>query len=141
MVTIGVVALACAICGAYIYVETRRLQLVQNRVRLKVYDELLHAVTEINIAGEDEYKMDLAKKHLAYILNRLNLVAGPRVLVHVNELLDFLNQAQESGFDVLKQLNILNKLVQAARQEMDPESARVLEEAQFRFRFYNPPRG
>jgi hypothetical protein len=114
---------------------------VQNRVRLKVYDELLHAVTEINIAGEDEYKMDLAKKHLAYILNRLNLVAGPRVLVHVNELLDFLNQAQESGFDVLKQLNILNKLVQAARQEMDPESARVLEEAQFRFRFYNPPRG
>jgi hypothetical protein len=86
------------------------------------------------------YKLNIAKKKLAYNLNRLNLVAGEEVLKQVNELLDFLNETPDGNFDVLKQLNILNNLIRAARKDLDPASARSLEESGFRFRFYAPPR-
>ncbi|OPX67451.1 MAG: hypothetical protein A4E37_01401 [Methanoregulaceae archaeon PtaB.Bin056] len=140
VVTTGVVAVACVLCGTYIYSDLRARESVQNRVKLKVYVSLLQAVTEINVAGGDAYSLDRAKRHLAFTLNQVNLVAGPQVLLHVNELLDFLNETREGDYDVLKEKNILNAIVKAARRELDPSSARALEESQFRFRFYNPPR-
>jgi hypothetical protein len=97
-------------------------------------------VTELNVAGDDTYKLNIAKKRLAYTLNRLNLVAGEEVLKQVNELLDFLNEAPDGKFDVLQQLNILNTIIKAARRDLDPASARALEESGFRYRFYAPPR-
>jgi hypothetical protein len=140
MVIAGVVAVAAVISCTYLYAESRELRLVRNRQKLKVYNDLLCAITRITIAGGDAYALGQAKRNLAFILNRVNLIAGPEVLMHVNELLDFLNEAREGEYDVLKEKNILNAIVQAARRELDPESARVLEEAQFRYRFYNPPR-
>ncbi|MDD1717565.1 MAG: hypothetical protein LUO88_00685, partial [Methanoregulaceae archaeon] len=73
-------------------------------------------------------------------LNRINLNAGPGVLSHVNELLDFLNECTDNDYDVLKQLNILNSIVRAVRDEIDPESMRALGESNFRFRFFSPPK-
>jgi len=46
--------------------------------KLKVYTDLLNAITELNLAGGDPYKMDIAKKNLAMTLNRLNLVGSTR---------------------------------------------------------------
>ncbi|MDH7511150.1 MAG: hypothetical protein QHH04_08950 [Methanolinea sp.] len=140
MVIAGVVAVAAVISCAYLYAESRELRFLRNRQKLKVYNDLLCAVTRLTVAGGDAYALSQAKRNLAFVLNRVNLVAGPEVLGHVNELLDFLNETREGGYDVLKEKNILNAIVQAARTELDPESARVLEEARFRYRFYNPPR-
>ncbi len=141
VVTTGVIIIVAALCLTYILTQGRELTLVRNRYKLKVYEELFHAITELNVAGDDGYKLDRAKMHLAYTLNRLNIVAGKEVLKHVNELLDFLNECQDSDYEVLKQLNILNNIVRAVRRDLDPASARQLEESQFRFRFYSPPRG
>jgi hypothetical protein len=140
VVTIGVIVVIAALCVTYLYAESRELRLVRSRYRLKVYEELLHAVTELNVSGADAYKLNISKKKLAYTLNRLNLVASEGVLKQVNELLDFLNETPEGNFDVLKQLNILNNIIRAARRDLDPASARTLEESGFRFRFYAPPR-
>jgi hypothetical protein len=140
VVTIGVIVVIAALCITYLYAEARELRLVRSRYRLKVYEELLHAVTELNVSGADAYKLNAAKKRLAYTLNRLNLVASEGVLKQVNELLDFLNEAPEGNFDVLKQLNILNNIIREARKDLDPASARALEESGFRYRFYAPPR-
>jgi hypothetical protein len=140
VVTIGVIVVIAALCVTYLYAENREFRLVRSRYRLKVYEELLHAVTELNVAGADTYKLSNAKKRLAYTLNRLNLVAGEEVLKQVNELLDFLNEAPEGNLDVLQQLNILNNIIKAARRDLDPASARALEESGFRYRFYAPPR-
>jgi hypothetical protein len=140
VVTLGVIVVVCASCAAYLYSESRELRMVRDRHKLKMYEELFHAITELNIAGTDAYKADRAKKHLAYTLNRMNLVAGKDVLKNVNALLDFLNETPEGGYDVLKQLNIMNTIVKAIRREIDPATARELEESQFRFRFYSPPR-
>lgn len=140
VVTVGVIVVIAALSVTYLYAEGRELRLVRSRYRLKVYEELLHAVTDLNVSAGDVYKLNIAKKKLAYNLNRLNLVAGEGVLKQVNELLDFLNETPDGNFDVLKQLNILNNLIRAARKDLDPASARSLEESGFRFRFYAPPR-
>lgn len=140
VVTIGVIVVVCTICAAYLYSESRELRVIQNRHKLKVYEDLFHAITELNVAGTDPYKAERAKKHLAYTLNRMNLVANRDILKNVNLLLDFLNETPEGEYDVLKQLNILNSIVKAIRREIDPVTARGLEESQFRFRFYSPPR-
>jgi hypothetical protein len=140
VVTIGVIVVIAALSVTYLYAESRELRLVRSRYRLKVYEELLHAVTDLNVSAGDLYKLNIAKKKLAYNLNRLNLVAGEDVLKQVNELLDFLNETPDGNFDVLKQLNILNNIIRAARKDLDPASARSLEESGFRFRFYAPPR-
>lgn len=140
VVTIGVIVVVAALCLTYLYAESRELRLVRSRYRLKVYEELFHAITDMNVAGTDGYKLDLAKKRLAFTLNRLNLVASEEVLRHVNELLDFLNETPEGNFDVLRQLNILNAIVRAARKDLDPASAQAIEASGFRFRFYSPIR-
>lgn len=140
VVTIGVIVVVAALCMTYLYAESRELRLVRSRYRLKVYEELFHAITDMNVAGTDGYKLDLAKKRLALTLNRLNLVASEEVLRHVNELLDFLNETPEGNFDVLRQLNILNNVVRAARKDLDPASAQAIDASGFRFRFYSPLR-
>jgi len=140
VVTIGVIVVVAALCLTYLYAESRELRLVRSRYRLKVYEELFHAMTDMNVAGTDGYKLELAKKRLAFTLNRLNLVASEEVLRHVNELLDFLNETPEGNFDVLRQLNILNNIVRAARKDLDPASAQAIEASGFRFRFYSPLR-
>ena len=140
VVTIGVIVVVAALCLTYLYAESRELRLVRSRYRQKVYEELFHAITDMNVAGTDGYKVELAKKRLAFTLNRLNLVASEEVLRHVNELLDFLNETPEGNFDVLRQLNILNNIVRAARKDLDPASAQAIEASGFRFRFYSPLR-
>lgn len=140
VVTIGVIVVIAAVCITYLYAESRELRLVRSRYCLKVYEELFHAITELNVAGTDTYKLERGKKRLAYTLNRLNLLASEEVLKHVNDLLDFLNETPDGNFDVLRQVNILNNIIMAARRDLDPASARVLEESGFRFRFYSPPR-
>jgi hypothetical protein len=140
VVTIGVVVVIVALCITYLYAEGRELRLVRSRYRLKVYEELFNAVTELNVSGADAYKLTVAKKRLAYTLNKLNLVASEGVLKQVNELLDFLNETPEGNFDVLRQLNILNNIVREARKDLDPASARALAESGFRYRFYSPPK-
>lgn len=140
VVTIGVIVVISALCITYLYAESRELRLVRSRYRLKVYEELFHAVTDLNVAGSDVYKLDMAKRRLAHTLNRLNLVASGEVLKNVNELLDFLNETPSGNYDVLRQTNILNTIVRAARKDLDPDSAKELEDTAFRFRFYAPPR-
>jgi len=81
-------------------------------------------VTALSVAGSDSYRLEQAKMALAKALNRLNLVAAPSVLVRVSELLDFLNQNRDGEVDVLKSLNILNAIVLAAREDIDPASAK-----------------
>ncbi|MCG7854379.1 MAG: hypothetical protein MIO88_00845 [Methanoregulaceae archaeon] len=140
VVTIGVIVVVAALCMTYLYAESRELRLVRSRYRLKVYEELFNAITDLNVAGTDGYKLERAKKRLAITLNRLNLVASEDVLRPVNELLDFLNETPDGNFDVLRQLNILNNIVRAARKDLDPASAQAIEATGFRFRFYSPPR-
>jgi hypothetical protein len=115
-------------------------QMFDSRYKMQVYSELLHAVTELNLAGSDSYKLDIAKKNLAYTVNRLNLVAGARVLKSTNDLLDFLNEHSGRDFDTLRLHNILNTLVIEARRDFNPGHARRIEEAQVRFRFFSPPK-
>ena len=108
--------------------------------KLKAYTDLLNAVTEINLAGADSYKMDIAKKNLALTLNRLNLIASSGVLKSVNDLLDFLNEHKEKDFDTLRLHNILNTLVIEARRDLNPSHARRVEESRVRYRFFAPLR-
>ncbi len=121
-------------------IQSRSEQSARIRERRRAYEDLLHAMTALSTAGADPYRLDQAKMALARTLNRLNLIASPEVLAEVNGLLDFLNQYREGEVEVLKSLNILNAIVLAAREEIDPASAKVLEEGQFRFRFYSPRR-
>ena len=140
VVTIGVIVVVVALCLTYLFAESRELRMVRSRYRLKVYEELFHAITDMNVAGSDEYRLDRAKKRMAFTLNRLNLVASEEVLKRVNDLLDFLNEIPEGNFDMLRQLNLLNAIVLAARKDLDPASARAIEASGFRFRFYAPAR-
>src|SRR5512137_1062466 len=108
--------------------------------KLKVYTDLLNAITELNLAGGDPYKMDIAKKNLAMTLNRLNLVGSSGVLKSTSDLLDFLNEHKDKDYDTLRLHNILNTLVIEARRDLNPSHARKVEEAAVRYRFFAPPR-
>jgi hypothetical protein len=135
----GAVVIVIALCATYTVMQMREQRLFRNAVKMKAYEEFFHAITEINVAYGDESGLKRGKIHLARTLNRLNMVASREVLTHVNELLEYLNEVQDNDFDQLKELNILNTLVRAVRKDLDPRSARVFEEPQFRFRFYSPP--
>lgn len=108
--------------------------------KLKVYTDLLNAITELNLSGGDPYKMDIAKKNLAMTLNRLNLIGSTGVLKSTNDLLDFLNEHKDKDYDTLRLHNILNTLVIEARRDLNPSHARKVEEAQVRYRFFAPPK-
>ena len=138
VVTCGVIVILCAFCITLIVIRRHEQQLIERRYKMQVYSELLNAVTGLNLAGNDSYKLDIAKRNLAYTVNRLNLVASARVLKSTNDLLDFLNEHMGKEFDTLRLHNILNTLVNEARRDLNPEHARRVEEAQVRFRFFSP---
>jgi hypothetical protein len=133
-----IIAIAAVICITSISMKKREIKLIRDRHKLKVYQEFFHAVTDLNTAGTDPDRLGRAKMRLAYILDNMNIVAGPQVLKTANEFLDFLNECPDGDYDVLKELNILNTIVRAMRNDLDYKGARELDEAEFRFRFFIP---
>ncbi len=141
VVTGGVVVIVIVAAAVLLQLRASERRMHENTHKLRVYSDLLNAITELNLAGGDSYKMDIAKKNLAMTLNRLNLVGSTGVLKSTNDLLDFLNEHKDKEFDTLRLHNILNTLVIEARRDLNPSHARKVEEAQVRYRFFAPPRG
>ena len=140
VVTCGVVVVIIAAVIALLQLRGAERRMHENTHKLRVYTELLNAITELNLAGGDSYKMDIAKKNLALTLNRLNLVGSIGVLKSTNDLLDFLNEHRDKEFDTLRLHNILKTLVIEARRDLNPSHARRVEDSQVRYRFFSPPR-
>lgn len=140
VVTCGVVVVIIAAAIALLQLRGAERRMHENTHKLRVYTDLLNAITELNLAGGDSYKMDIAKKNLALTLNRLNLVGSIGVLKSTNDLLDFLNEHRDKEFDTLRLHNILNTLVIEARRDLNPSHARRVEDSQVRYRFFSPPR-
>ena len=140
VVTCGVVVVIIIAAVAVLQLRGAERRMHENTHKLRVYTDLLNAITELNLSGGDTYKMDIAKKNLAMTLNRLNLVGSTGVLRSTNDLLDFFNEYKDKEFDTLRLHNILNTLVIEARRDLNPSHARSVEEARVRFRFFAPPR-
>jgi hypothetical protein len=140
VVTCGLVVVILIIAVAVLQLRGSERRMHENTHKLKVYTDLLNAITELNLSGGDPYKTDIAKKNLAMTLNRLNLVGSTGVLRSTNDLLDFLNEYKDKEFDTLRLHNILNTLVIEARRDLNPSHAKNVEEARVRYRFYAPPR-
>ncbi len=140
VVTCGVVVIVIIAVVGMLQLRRAEHRMHENVYKLRIYTDLLNAITELNLSGGDVYKTDIAKKNLAMTLNRLNLVGGTGVLKSTNDLLDFLNEYRDKEFDTLRLHNILNTLVIEARRDLNPGHARKVEEAQVRYRFFAPPR-
>lgn len=141
IVVIGGVVVVIIVCiAAVLHIRRAERRMHENTYKLRVYADLLNAFTELNLAGGDPYKMDIAKKNLAMTINRLNLVGSIGVLKSTNDLLDFLNEFKDKEYDPLRLHNILNTLVIEARRDLNPSHARRVEESQVRYRFFAPPR-
>lgn len=140
IVAAAVVAVVIVIAIALFRLREAERKSHESSHKLKVYTDLLNAITELNLAGGDLYKMDIAKKNLAMTLNRLNLIGSTGVLKSTNDLLDFLNEHKDKDYDTLRLHNILNTLVIEARRDLNPSHARKIEEAQVRYRFFAPPK-
>nr|WP_319377059.1 hypothetical protein [uncultured Methanoregula sp.] len=138
VVICGVVAVIIVVAISLMKLRTSERRMHESTHKLRVYTDLLNAITELNLAGGDPYKMDIAKKNLALTLNRLNLVGSTGVLKSTNDLLDFLNEHKDKDYDTLRLHNILNTLVIEARRDLNPSHARKIEESQVRFRFFAP---
>ncbi|MFA6226012.1 MAG: hypothetical protein WC620_07535 [Methanoregula sp.] len=136
----GVVAIVLILALTLYKLKTAERRANENTHKLRVYTDLLNAITELNLAGGDLYKMDVAKKSLALTLNRLNLVGCTGVLKSTNDLLDFLNEHKDKEYDALRLHNILNTLIIEARRDLNPSHARKVEDAQVRYRFFAPPK-
>ncbi|HXX54815.1 MAG TPA: hypothetical protein VEI81_01825 [Methanoregula sp.] len=136
----GLVAIALIIAVVFLKLRGAERRMHESTHKLRAYSDMLNAITELNLAAGDEYKMDIAKKNLALTLNRLNLIGSSGVLRSVNDLLDFLNEHKDKDFDTLRLHNILNTLVIEARRDLNPSHARRVEESQVRFRFFAPPK-
>ena len=141
VVTCGVIVVIIVAAVALLQLRRAERRMHENTHKLRVYSDLLNAITDLNLSAGDSYKMDIAKKNLAMTLNRLNLVGSIGVLKSTNDPLDFLNEHKDKEFDTLRLHNILNTLVIEARRDLNPSHARKVEEAQYRFRFFAPPRG
>ena len=140
VITAGLVAVIIILASVLWKLRSAERMMHDSTTKLKVYTDLLNAITELNLAGGDLYKMDIAKKNLAMTLNRLNLVGSTGVLRSTNDLLDFLNEHKDKDYDTLRLHNILNTLVIEARRDLNPSHARKVEEAQVRYRFFAPPK-
>lgn len=140
VISCGVIIVIVVIALTFIRLRSAERRMHESSYKLRVYTDMLNAVTEINLAGSDSYKMDIAKKNLAFTLNRLNLIASSGVLKSVSDLLDFLNEHKEKDFDALRLHNILNTLVIEARRDLNPSHARRVEESKVRYRFFAPVR-
>jgi len=138
VVTCGVVAVILVVAATLLKLRSAERRMHESTHKLKVYTDLLNAITELNLAGGDPYKMDIAKKNLALTLNRLNLIGSTGVLKSTNDLLDFLNEHKDKDYDTLRLHNILNTLVIEARRDLNPSHAKKVEEAQVRYRFFAP---
>src|SRR5512136_3130272 len=136
VVTCGVVVVIIVAAVAMLQLRKAERRMHENSHKLRVYTDLLNAITDLNLSGGDSYKMDIAKKNLAMTLNRLNLIGSSGVLKSTNDLLDFLNEHKDKEFDTLRLHNILNTLVIEARRDLNPSHARNVEEARIRFRFF-----
>jgi hypothetical protein len=140
VVACGVVAIVLILAITLYKLRTAERMMVENTHKLRVYTDLLNAITELNLSIGDPYKMDIAKKSLAMTLNRLNLVGSTSVLKSTSDLLDFLNEHKDKEYDTLRLHNILNTLVIEARRDLNPSRASSVEEAQVRYRFFAPPK-
>jgi hypothetical protein len=140
VVTGGVVAIIIVMTATLLNLRSTGRRMHESSHKLKVYTDLLNAITELNLAGGDPYKMDVAKKNLAITLNRLNLVGSSGVLKSTSDLLDFLNEHKDKEYDTTRLHNILNTLVIEARRDLNPKHARRIEEAHVRYRFFAPPK-
>ncbi len=140
VVTGGVVAISIIMAAAVLKLRSTERRMIEISYKLKVYSDLLNAITELNLAGSEQYKMDSAKKNLALTLNRLNLVGSPGVLKSTSDLLDFLNEHKDKDYDTIRLHNILNTIVIEARRDLNPTHARRIEEAHVRYRFFAPPK-
>jgi hypothetical protein len=140
VIAAGVVAIVLILTITFYKLRNAERRMHENTHKLRVYTDLLNAITELNLAGGDLYKMDIAKKSLAMTLNRLNLVGSTGVLKSTSDLLDFLNEHKDKEYDTLRLHNILNTLVIEARRDLNPSHARRVEEAQIRYRFFAPPK-
>lgn len=140
VVTAGVVVIVLAFCLTLISLRRQQRRMQDSRYKVQVYSDLLNTVTELNLAGDDTYKLDIAKKNLAFTVNRLNIIASPGVLKSTSDLLDYLNEHKGQNVDALRLHNILNTLVIEARRDIDHLHARAVEEAQVRYRFFAPPK-
>jgi len=136
----GVVAIVLILAITFSKLWNAERRMHENSHKLKVYTDLLNAITELNLAGGDPYKMDIAKKSLAMTLNRLNLIGSTGVLKSTSDLLDFLNEHKDKEYDTLRLHNILNTLVIEARRDLNPSHARSVEAAKVRYRFFAPPK-
>ena len=136
----GIVIVIAIVSAAFMKLRTAERRMHESSYKLKAYTDLLNAVTEINLAYGDTYKMDIAKKDLALTLNRLNLIASSGVLKSVNDLLDLFNESKDKEFDALRLHNILNTIVIEARRDLNPSHARRVEESRVRYRFFAPAR-
>src|SRR5271157_6089296 len=123
VISCGVIIVIAVLAVTFLRLRSAERGMHESSYKLRVYTDLLNAVTEINLAGSDSYKMDIAKKNLALTLNRLNLIASSGVLKSVSDLLDFLNE-----------------LVIEARRDLNPSHARRVEESKVRYRFFAPIR-
>ncbi|MEI7856296.1 MAG: hypothetical protein WCH85_02215 [Methanomicrobiales archaeon] len=140
VIVCGVVAIVLILAIIFYKLRTAERRTIENTHKLKAYTDLLNAITELNLAGGDAYKMDIAKKNLALTLNRLNLVGCTGVLKSTNDLLDFFNEHKDKEYDTMRLHNILNTLVIEARRDLNPSHARKVEDAQVRYRFFAPPK-
>jgi hypothetical protein len=140
VVICGVVAIVVVMTVTLLKLRSAERRMHESTYKLKVYTDLLNAITELNLATGDPYKMDIAKKNLAITLNRLNLVGSSGVLKSTSDLLDFLNEHKDKDYDTLRLHNILNTLVIEARRDLNPIHARRVEEAHVRYRFFAPPK-
>lgn len=136
----GVISIIIVVAAAYLKIRSAERRTYESTHKLRVYTDLLNAITELNLAKGDAYKMDIAKKNLALTLNRLNLIGSTGVLKSTNDLLDFLNEHKDKDYDTLRLHNILNTIVIEARRDLNPSHARRVEEAQVRYRFIAPPK-
>jgi hypothetical protein len=136
----GVIIVIVVLAVTFLRLRSAERRMHESGYKIRAYTDLLNAVTEINLAGNDSYKMDIAKKNLALTLNRLNLIASSGVLKSVSDLLDFLNEHKEKDFNTLRLHNILNTLVIEARRDLNPSHARRVEESRVRYRFFAPVR-
>jgi len=140
VVTSGVVAIIVIMMIGLLNLRNAERRMYESSHKLKVYPDLLNAITELNLTGGDPYKMDIAKKNLAITLNRLNLVGSSGVLKSTSDLLDFLNEYRDKDYDPVRLHNILNTIVTEARRDLNPKHARRIEEANVRYRFFAPPK-
>jgi len=138
VVTCGVVVVILVVAATLLKLRSAERRMHESTYKLRVYTDLLNAITELNLSGGDPYKMDIAKKNLALTLNRLNLIGSTGVLKSTNDLLDFLNEHKDKDYDTLRLHNILNTLVIEARRDLNPTHAKKVEEAQVRYRFFAP---